>query len=189
MEVCPARAWFWFVGSGSLVLLQSLPVSSERLMLVWPGKLEMDRHFSVEAKAFSFLAKAGKPELHLEGRRMGFVGFIFLGYQSSIWLVAMVEVLLSLGKDFVKSFHEDVKVLMLRRGDNKAGRFLEVTMFAEGGRKGCIWLPEGCAGWGWRCIVDELRKFVDSLDAMFGLPAFEEGSLAERNKGKVVKDG
>jgi hypothetical protein len=30
---------------------------------------------------------------------------------------------------------------------------------------------------------------VDSLDAMSGLPAFEEGYVAERNKGKVVKDG
>jgi hypothetical protein len=144
VEVCPTRARFWFIGSGSLVLLRSLPVSSERL--IWPSKLEMDRHFSVEAKAFSFLAKAGKSELHLEGRRKGFVGFIFMGYQCSIWLAATVEVLLSPGKDFVKSFHEDVKILMVRRGDNKAGHFLEVTIFAKGGRKGCIWLPKGHAG-------------------------------------------
>lgn len=95
---------------------------------------------------------------------------------------------LSPGKDFVKSFHEYVEVLMVCRCGNKAGRFLEVATFAEGSHRGCIWLHEGRAGWGWRCTADELRKFLHSLEATFGSPAFEEGSMAERNKGKVVKD-
>jgi hypothetical protein len=34
-------------------------------------------------------------------------------------------------------------VLMVHGGDNKAGRFLEVAVFAEGGRKGELWLLEG----------------------------------------------
>ena len=79
-EACPARAQFWFVGSDSSVLLLSLLVSSELLLLVWPGKIEMECHFSMEGKAFSFLTKAGKLELRLEERRKGFVGFIVLGY-------------------------------------------------------------------------------------------------------------
>jgi hypothetical protein len=33
-------------------------------------------------------------------------------------------------------------------GNNKAGWFLEVAVFVEGGRKGVIRLPEGCGGWG-----------------------------------------
>jgi hypothetical protein len=79
-EARPARAQFWFAGSNSSVLLLSLPVSSVLLLLVWPDKIEMERHFSMEAKAFSFLTKAGKSELRLEERRKGFVGFIVLGY-------------------------------------------------------------------------------------------------------------
>jgi hypothetical protein len=67
-------------------------------------------------------------------------------------LVAIVEeALKSPGKeDFVKSFQEDVKVLFVRGGSNKAARFSEVAVYAEGGRKGMIWLPEGCEGRGWR---------------------------------------
>jgi hypothetical protein len=33
-------------------------------------------------------------------------------------------------------------------GANKIGRFLEVAVFAEGGRKGGLWLPEGRDGKG-----------------------------------------
>jgi hypothetical protein len=34
--------------------------------------------------------------------------------------------------EFVKSFHEDEKVLMVRREGNKARRFLEVAIYTEG---------------------------------------------------------
>ena len=34
--------------------------------------------------------------------------------------------------EFVKSFHEDEKALMVRQEGNKAGRFLEVAAYAEG---------------------------------------------------------
>jgi hypothetical protein len=43
-----------------------------------------------------------------------------------------------------------VKVLFVRGGSNKAARFSEVAVYAEGGRKGMIWLLEGCEGRGWR---------------------------------------
>jgi hypothetical protein len=33
--------------------------------------------------------------------------------------------------------------VMVHGGAHKAGRFLEVAVFAEGGRKGGLWLPEG----------------------------------------------
>ena len=39
-----------------------------------------------------------------------------------------------------KSYREGDKVTMVHGGGNKAGRFLEVSVFAEGGRKGVIWL-------------------------------------------------
>lgn len=44
-------------------------------------------------------------------------------------------------KDFVTSFREDMKALMIHEGGNKASRYLEVATYAEGGRKGAIWLP------------------------------------------------
>lgn len=71
-----------------------------------------------------------------------------MGYQGSAWLVDMVEeAIKSLVKeDFVRTYREEVKVLMVRGVGNKVGRFLEVAVYIEGGRKGMIWIPEG--GWG-----------------------------------------
>jgi hypothetical protein len=121
----------------------------------------------VEAKKFSFSALAGKSELRLEERRKDFVGSLSLSLQCSDWLADMVEeASLSLGEeDFAKSFREKGKVLKVHKGGNKAGRFLVATAFAEGGRSGGIWFPEGRDGWGWRRIVGEMRKCLGFLAA------------------------
>jgi len=59
----------------------------------------MEHRFSVEAKALYFSVKADVSEIRLEERRKGFSGFIFLGLQCSVWLLAIVEVAL---KELVK---------------------------------------------------------------------------------------
>jgi hypothetical protein len=136
----------------------------------------MERCFSVEAKRFSFSAKAEVPKLRLEERRKGFYGFIALGHQGSAWLLASVEEALKVSaKEFVKYFREDVKVLMVRGGENKSGCYLEVEVFAEGGRKAAIWLPEGREGWGWARVAGVLRKMINFLgpkDRTMGSEAF-----------------
>jgi hypothetical protein len=68
-------------------------------------------------------------------------------------------------EDFAKSFRENGKALMVHKGCNKSGRFFVATVFAEGGRRWGIWFPEGRVGWGWRCIVGELHKFLGFLAA------------------------
>jgi hypothetical protein len=134
----------------------------------------MERCFSVEAKRFSFSAKSEVANLRLEERRKGFCGFIFLGFQASAWLLATIEEALNaFVRDLVKYFKEDVKVLMVRGGENKSGRYLEVVVFAEGGRKGAIWIPEGCKGWGWARVAGELRKMISFLGPKDRLPDSE----------------
>ena len=51
----------------------------------------MERRFSVEVKAFCFMAKEGSSDLQLEERRKGFVGVLRVGPQNAAWLVAKVE--------------------------------------------------------------------------------------------------
>jgi hypothetical protein len=63
-------------------------------------------------------------------------------------------------EEIAKTFREGDKAMMVHRGGNKAGRFLEVSVIAEGGRKGVIWLPEGCFGRGWRRFAGELRHLL-----------------------------
>jgi hypothetical protein len=134
----------------------------------------MERRFSVEAKAFYFSVKADASEIHLEDKGKGFSGFIFLGLQCSAWLLATVEEALKepVKNDFVKSFREDVKALMVCGGGNKAARYLEVAIFVEGGCKGVIWLPEGREGWGWSRVVVSCGRcyfFKGSVSSFLGV--------------------
>jgi hypothetical protein len=90
------------------------------------------------------------------------------------WLVSMMEDLLwFLGdKKFVKSFKEGSKVLIVRRGGNTAARFLEVAVYAVGGRRGLILILEGREGQSWSCFVTELGKVNAFLEASIGTGIF-----------------
>jgi hypothetical protein len=112
------------------------------------GVAAMERQFSIEAKSFWFSYKLGSSLFRLEERRKNFVGFIFMSPLCSSWLVDTVEEACQ-GKEVIaKSFREGDKALMVHGDANKAGRLLEVAVFAEGGRKGGLWLPEGRDGKG-----------------------------------------
>jgi hypothetical protein len=128
----------------------------------------MEWCFFVEAKSFLFSVKEDVVVVQLEERRKGFAGVVSLGLPCAVCLVAMVEVALrNTGmKDFVKSFWEDQRVLIVRRGENKAGCFLELAVYAEGGQQGLILLPEGHDRRGWALFAGELSKVVAFLEAM-----------------------
>jgi len=49
-------------------------------------------------------------------------------------------------KEFVKSFKEGPKVLIVQSGGNSSGRFLEVAVYRVGGWKGLILILEGREG-------------------------------------------
>jgi hypothetical protein len=80
--------------------------------------------------------------------------------QCSSWLINTVEAACLVKENIAKSFREGDKALMVHGGAYKVGRFLEVVVLAEGGRKGGLWLPEGRDGWGWRRFADELRTLL-----------------------------
>jgi hypothetical protein len=87
-----------------------------------------------------------------------------VGPQSAVWLVAKVEEAVQSPRGQVRldtGFREDETRILVREGCNKAGRFLEVAVEVDGGRKGTIWLPEGRKGWGWRRFVSEMRKTME----------------------------
>jgi hypothetical protein len=125
----------------------------------------MERRCCVEAKSFVFTVVEGASVVRLEERRRNFSGLVLVGAQSVGWLVSTMESLLWYPgeKDFVRSFREGSKVLIVRRGGNVAGRFLEVAVYAVGDRRGIIYFPEGYEGRGWRKVVLELGKVGDFL--------------------------
>jgi hypothetical protein len=87
-----------------------------------------------------------------------------------VWLVAkMEEVVQAQAKDgSAKGFCEDENCLLVHEGCNKAGRFLEVAVEVDGGRKGTIWLPEGRKGWGRRRFVSEMRRMLEFQGGQIG---------------------
>jgi hypothetical protein len=98
----------------------------------------------VEAKKFLFKVVEGASVVRLEERRRNFSGLILLNIQSLVWLISIVECLLWFPreKDFIRSFEEGSKVLIVRRVGNAAGRHLEVADYAVGGRRGIIFIPD-----------------------------------------------
>jgi hypothetical protein len=122
----------------------------------------MERRFSIEAKSLCFSIKEGFPDLRLEERRKKFVGFIFASSPCAAWLRDTVEAVTQVKEDISKSYREGDKVLMVHGGSNKAGRYLEVSVYAEGGRKGVLWIPVGRFGQGWRWFAGELRLMLIS---------------------------
>jgi hypothetical protein len=106
--------------------------------VLWSGVATMERRFSIEAKFFWFSSKVGSSFFFswLEERRKNFVGFIFVNSLCSSWLVDTVEEACQGKEDIAKLLREGNKALMVHGGANKVGRFLEVVVFAEVGRKG-----------------------------------------------------
>jgi hypothetical protein len=137
----------------------------------------LESRFFVEAKTFVFSAVERKSELRVEERRKGFSGTVCLGSLSVAWLISKVEeVIRDPGdEEFVKSFRDESKAIILRRGGNKAGRFLEVAVYAEGGRRGLVMFPEGRGGRGWSRVSGELSKAQVFLEALYGSQSSDIG--------------
>jgi hypothetical protein len=60
-----------------------------------------------------------------------------------------------------------------------------VVAYVEGGRKGAIWLPEGCEGWGWSWILGELRQLPAFLKAKEWPLVSKEPFTVGKQKGDV----
>jgi hypothetical protein len=143
----------------------------------------MERRFTVEAKTF-FSTKAS--QIRLEERRKGFLGLILVDRRCAAWLAETVEEVsqLPVVVDFDKASSEGRKLLSVRGGCNKGGRFLEMVACVDDDRKGIIWIPEARSGRGWWRLVSELRSWLAALDSVPG--SASEGSIPEeRSSGSL----
>jgi hypothetical protein len=91
-------------------------------------------------------------------------------------------------KDFVKCLREGLKVIIIWRGGNSFGWFLEVAVYVVGARRGLILIPEGWEGWGWSRFAAKLGKVSTFVDALVGVrPGMS--SPVDKKLGKEVGSG
>jgi hypothetical protein len=124
----------------------------------------------------------------VEEKRQGFLNVVSLSLQCSAWLASTMEDVLGFPgeSEFVKSFREGAKILIVRRGGNKAGQFLEASVFGLGGRRGFLLILEGRGGCGWRKFFGEIRKASDFLSNSVGGGSFS--SVSAKKKGVKEED-
>jgi len=129
----------------------------------------MERWCCVEAKTFVFTVVEGASVVRLEERRKSFSGLVLLSAQSLEWLALTMENLqwCPEEKDFIRSLREGSKVLIVRRGGNAAGRFLEVAVY--GGR-------------GWRSFVLELDKISAFLKVPLRFGMGRHATVIEKSR-------
>jgi hypothetical protein len=125
----------------------------------------MESCFFVEAKSFLFSVTNGSDELRMVEKRKGFIGFVLLSSRCTVWLVPMVEEALhsTVSEDFVISFGEDSKVTIVQSGRSSCDQFLEVVVYAVGGRIGMTMFHEGRDGRGLSRVSGELKNALLSL--------------------------
>jgi hypothetical protein len=143
----------------------------------------MERWCCVEAKTFVFTVLEGASVVRVEERRKYFFGLVLLNAQSIGWLASTMENLQWFpGEDFIRSFREGSKVLIVRLGGNAAGRFLEVAVYGVGGRRGIIFIPKGCDGRGWRSFVLDLGKISAFLKVLLRLGVVRLATVREKTR-------
>lgn len=122
----------------------------------------------MEAKSILFSVAKGSDVLRVEEKRKGFSRAVLLDSRCAAWLLSMVEEMLRNPTldAFVKAFRGDSTATFVRKGENKSGRFLEVAVYAVGGRRGLILLPEGRDGRGWSSVSGELSKVLAYFEAI-----------------------
>jgi hypothetical protein len=147
----------------------------------------MERWCCVEFKTFVFTVVERASVVRLEERRKFFSGLVILSAQCIGWLASTMENLqwFPREKDFIRSFREGSKVLIVRRGGNTAGRFLEVAVYGAGGLRGNIFIPKGRDGRGWRSFVLELGK----ISAFLKVPLRVVRPATVREKTRRNGDG
>jgi hypothetical protein len=144
----------------------------------------MERWCCVEAKTFVFTVVERASVVRLVERRKSFSGLVLLSAQSIGWLASTMEILQWFPgeKDFIRSLREGSKVVIVRRGGNAAGRFLEVAVYGAGGWRGIIFIPEGRDGRGWRSFVLELGKVNAFLKVSIRLGVDHSATVLEKTR-------
>ncbi|KAF5442614.1 hypothetical protein F2P56_035254 [Juglans regia] len=92
-----------------------------------------------------------------------------MGLSTVQWLKrALEESEIGARKDYYSSIREGYRSFIAHRCSNNRPRFLEVVVYAEGGRRSFIIIPEEEGGRGWRRMREVLRELTQVVRCRVG---------------------
>jgi hypothetical protein len=123
------------------------------------------RSFYIESKRYDFVVEGGRgpSSVKLFERGHHRMNSVFTGKEGARWLARAIEenIVREEAPAFVRTFREHDKGYVIRRYNNKHGRYLEITEYGRGGCKGKIIIPEGPKLGGWRGFKAELQVLIN----------------------------
>jgi hypothetical protein len=119
--------------------------------------------FIIDSKIFTLDFDGGRMDpYHIMERRGRFRGSLWLGMGGLRWLVNVILKICTLActlEGFFEFFRDGYRVLEISCLSNRGGRFLDISEYHSGARRGSIGLPEGRRGAGWSLFEFQVRKF------------------------------
>ena len=141
------------------------------------------RSFRIESKRFDLIREGdGVDAVSLLeiGRYMRHL--VTMGKEGALWLGKCIEenIVRETEQAFVCTFREQDKGYVIRRFENKRGRYLEIADYGRGGCKGRLAIPEGQKQSEWRGFNKELTLLFNLIPVVKGYTSLEEENTKKR---------
>jgi hypothetical protein len=146
------------------------------------------RSFRIESKRFDLIREGdGVDAVSLleTGRYMRHL--VTMGKAGARWLGKCIEenIVRETEQAFVRTFREQDKGYVIRRFENKRGRYLEIADYGRGGCKGRLDIPEGQKQSGWRGFNKELTLLLNPIPVVNkGHTNSDRGEYFKKDSGK-----
>ena len=140
--------------------------------------------FRIDSKTFSFSFDGGRIDSYaiLESRQ-NFKSSVWLSRKGMKWVLSCFTDIRDWvpGKDLLyKQYRENNKFFEFRGRSNKAGIFVDITVFFGGARHGCVMVPGSSNQAGWCLFANELDSFLAGSNTV---------GVEGRNSGGAVGGG
>jgi hypothetical protein len=123
-------------------------------------------YFYVESKSYELRYGDGNHFVKFTEWGKANLSTVIMGITKAIWLSKMMNelVLETTGIGACRDHRERDSVMFLQKRMNKYGKYMEITEFGQGGRRGFIVIPEGSESQGWRQCISQLGRLLKHLN-------------------------
>jgi hypothetical protein len=123
-------------------------------------------YFYVESKSYKLRYGDGNHFVKFTEWGKANLSTDIMGITRAIWLSKMMNELVpeTTGIGACRDNRERDSVMFLQKRMNKYGKYMEITEFGQGGRRGFIVIPEGSESQGWRQCISQLGRLLKHLN-------------------------